>query len=655
MQAVQLVAPSGGCYISAGSRSSLWGAPIGGPYGQTARASIGVFRESTYMESDKKAGKAGKSERPKRTDLKPMRRLIPYLLPYKWMIAGATVALVITAGTVLALGLGLRALVDEGFAAGNADLLNNALLVMLGVIIVLALGSFSRFFLVSWIGERVVADLRRDVYAHVIRLHPGFYETNKTAEIVSRLTADTTVLQVVVGSSASIFLRNLLMFAGGTVMLLVTSPKLTGLVALVVPLVLVPILTFGRKVRRLSRESQDRIADVGAYVDETLYGIRTVQAFGHEALEERAFEGKVEDAFRTSIRRVAARALLTAVVILMVFGAVGVILWVGGHDVLAGRISGGELSAFVFYAVTVAGSTGALSEVIGDIQRAAGATERLFDLLSREPEIKAPADPKPLPEPAQGRIAFESVRFHYPSRPDESALEDFSLSVEPGESVALVGPSGAGKTTVIQMLLRFYDPQEGAIRIDGVDIRDAEPGALRSRIGLVPQDPVIFSADAMTNIRYGRPDAGDDEVRAAAEAAHALDFLEALPDGFSTFLGEKGVRLSGGQRQRIAIARAILRDPAVLLLDEATSALDAESERVVQEALTRLMRDRTTLVIAHRLATVQNVDRIAVLEDGRMVASGKHAELIAQGGLYARLAALQFTANGAPPPKIVAG
>ncbi len=619
-----------------------------------------MFRESTYMESDGKAGKqdpAKRAEANRRADLKPMRRLGPYLLPYGWQIAGAVVALVVTAGTVLAMGLGLRALVDQGFADGNAELLDSALLVLLGVIVVLAVGSFSRFFLVSWIGERVVADLRRDVFNHVIRLHPGFYETNKTAEIVSRLTADTTVLQVVVGSSASIFLRNLLMFVGGTVMLLVISPKLTGLVALVVPVVLVPILTFGRRVRRLSRESQDRIADVGAYVDESLYGIRTVQAFGHEALEQRAFEGKVEDAFRTSIRRVAVRALMTAIVILMVFGAVGVILWVGGHDVLANRngFSGGDLSAFVFYAVTVAGSTGALSEVFGDIQRAAGATERLFDLLSRVPEIKAPANPEPLPEPAQGRISFEGVRFHYPSRPDESALEDFNLTVEPGESVALVGPSGAGKTTIIQMLLRFYDPQDGAIRLDGVDIRQADPGALRARLGLVPQDPVIFSADAMTNIRYGRPDASDDEVRAAADAAHAVDFIDALPDGFGTFLGEKGVRLSGGQRQRIAIARAILRDPAVLLLDEATSALDAESERVVQEALTRLMRGRTTLVIAHRLATVQNVDRIAVMDGGRLVASGKHAELIAQGGLYARLAALQFTADGGPSPKVVAG
>ncbi|NNG03053.1 MAG: ATP-binding cassette domain-containing protein [Inquilinus sp.] len=619
---------------------------------RVGKAARGVFREGTYIEADGKAGKpaggagvpgGGLAPREKRADLKPMRRLWPYLLPYRWAIVAATIALIVTAGTVLAMGVGLRTLVDQGFVdGGDPALLDRALLVLLAVVAVLAIGSFTRFYLVSWIGERVIADLRRDVYANVVRLHPGFYETNKTAEIVSRLTADTSVLQVVVGSSASIFLRNLLMFVGGTVMLLVTSPKLAGLVALVVPLVLVPILTYGRRVRRLSRESQDRIADVGAHIDETLYGIRTVQAFGHEALEQDAFRGRVEAAFATSVRRVAARATLTAVVILMVFGAVGVILWVGGHDVLAGRISPGELSSFVFYAVAVAGSTGALSEVIGDLQRAAGATERLFELLAEVPAIQAPADPTPLPEPARGAIAFEAVRFHYPSRPDESALEDFGLEVRPGESVALVGPSGAGKTTVIQLLLRFYDPQAGAIRLDGVDIRQAEPTALRARLGLVPQDPVIFSTDALSNIRYGRPDATDAEVRAAAEAAHALEFIEALPKGFATFLGEKGVRLSGGQRQRIAIARAILRDPAVLLLDEATSALDAESEQVVQQALTRLMRGRTTLVIAHRLATVQNVDRIAVLEAGRLVATGRHAELIAQGGLYARLAALQF-------------
>ena len=603
-----------------------------------------MFREPTYMETDAQAtGKdGGKAERPKRVPVQPLRRLVPYVLPYRWHLAGAMVALTIAAATVLGIGMGLRTLVDRGFIAGDPALLNQALLVLLGVVVLLALASYARFYLVSWIGERVVADLRRAVYSHVIDLHPGFYETNKTAEIISRLTTDTTVLQVVVGSSVSIFLRNGLLFIGGTAMLLVTSLKLAGLVALVVPLVLVPIILIGRKVRALSRASQDRIADVGAYIDETLYGIRTVQAFGHEPLERQRFAERVEQAFATAVRRVHVRAMLTAIVITMVFGAVGVILWVGGHDVLAGRITAGELSAFVFYAIVVAGSTGALSEVIGDLQRAAGATERLFDLLETEPEITAPANPVRLPAPAPGAIGFEGVRFHYPSRPGDSALEDFSLDVAPGESVALVGPSGAGKTTVFQLLLRFYDPQAGTIRLDGVDIRQADPREVRSRIGLVPQDPVIFSTNTWENIRYGRPEATDAEVRAAAEAAFALEFIEALPQGFDTFLGERGVRLSGGQRQRIAIARAILRDPTVLLLDEATSALDAESERMVQQALYELMRDRTTLIIAHRLATVQNVDRIAVLERGRLVDAGTHAQLARKGGLYARLAALQF-------------
>ncbi|MEO3432904.1 ABC transporter transmembrane domain-containing protein [Inquilinus sp. CAU 1745] len=608
------------------------------------------------MEGDarkrRQDGDAG--PRPGRADLKPLRRILPYLAPYKAAVAGAVVALSVAAGTVLGLGAGLRLLVDRGFAAGDASLLNGALLVLLGVIVVLAASSYARFYLVSWIGERVIADLRRDVYDHVVRLHTGFFETNRTAEIISRLTADTTVLQVVIGSSASVFLRNLLMFLGGTVLLVVTSPKLTGLVALVVPLVVVPIIVFGRQVRGLSRDSQDRIADMGATVDETLYGIRTVQAFGREGLERDRFADRVETAFATSVRRIRARALLTAIVILMVFGAVGIILWIGGHDVLSGRITPGELSAFVFYAVLVAGSVGALSEVVGDLQRAAGATERLFGLMETPSDITAPASPTRLPTPPRGAIGFDGVSFHYPSRPDQSALEDFTLDIAPGESVALVGPSGAGKTTVFQLLLRFYDPQAGSIRMDGIDIRDADPADLRSRIGLVPQDPTIFSTSAWENIRYGRPDASDAEVSKAAEAAHALEFIEALPEGFSTYLGERGVRLSGGQRQRIAIARAILRDPVVLLLDEATSALDAESERLVQDALTRLMADRTTLVIAHRLATVQNVDRIAVLDQGRLVAAGAHDALMAEGGLYARLAALQFdAARGAHPPSYV--
>jgi ATP-binding cassette subfamily B protein len=586
-----------------------------------------------------------------RPALGPMRRLLPYLLAYRGRILAAAVALVAAAGTVLGLGTGLRTLVDRGFAGGDGAMLDRALIVMLAVVVLLAGASYARFYLVSWIGERVVADLRRDVFAHMVRLDPGFWEASKTAEIVSRLTADTAVLQVVVGSSVSVFLRNLLLFAGGTAMLLVTSPKLTLLVALVVPLVIVPILVFGRRVRRLSRQSQDRIAAVGAAADETLGAVRTVQAFGHEGLEERRFAGRAEAAFIVAVERIGARAWLTALVILLVFGAVATILWVGGHDVLAGRLTPGALSAFVFYAVVVAGAVGAVSEVIGDVQRAAGAAERLFDLLDTAPSIRSPASPLPLPVPPAGAVALEGVTFRYPSRPD-SALDDFSLAVAAGERVALVGPSGAGKTTVFQLLLRFYDPQKGRVLIDGVDVRLADLAAARARIGLVPQDPVIFSGTARDNILYGRPDAGEAEVRAAAEAANALDFIEGLPAGLDTFLGERGVRLSGGQRQRIAIARTILRNPPVLLLDEATSALDAESERAVQRALEALMRGRTTLVIAHRLATVQTAGRIAVLDRGRLVASGTHRELAAEGGLYARLAALQFDP---PPARVAAG
>ncbi|PWC39132.1 ABC transporter transmembrane domain-containing protein [Azospirillum sp. TSO35-2] len=578
----------------------------------------------------------------RRRDLGPLRRLVPFLMPYKLRILGAMVALTVAAGTVLGLGQGMRVLVDQGFAAGDTSLLDRALLVLLAVIALMAGATYSRFYLVSWIGERVVADIRRAVYDHVLTLSPGFFETTKTGEILSRLTTDTTLLQVVVGSSASIALRNALLFLGGTGMLLVTSPKLTGLVALVVPLVVAPIVLFGRRVRKLSRDSQDRIADVGSFVEETLAAIRTVQAYTHEAIDRTLFGRRVEDAFDVAISRVRVRALMTVIVIVLVFGAVGIILWIGGHDVVAGRLSPGELSAFVIYSVVVAGSVGAISEVIGDLQRAAGATERLFGLLAVESDIRPPALPKPLPTPAAGALSFESVRFHYPSRPDWAALEGFSLDVRPGERVALVGPSGAGKSTVFQLLLRYYDPQAGAIRLDGVELREADPLEVRRRLGLVAQDPVVFSANAWENIRYGRPDATDAEVRAAAGAAHALEFLDALPEGLDTFLGEKGVRLSGGQRQRLAIARAILRDPPVLLLDEATSALDAESERMVQDALDRLMHGRTTLIVAHRLATVLNADRIVVMDQGRVVETGTHAELVAEGGLYARLAALQF-------------
>jgi ATP-binding cassette subfamily B protein len=588
------------------------------------------------------AGAGGRGSRPSAQEIASLRRIFPFLAPYKLRLSLAGIALTVAAGTVLALGSGLRSLVDNGFSSGNAAMLDQALVVLLVVVTVLAAATAARFYLVAWIGERVVADIRRAVYDHVVKLSPSFFEVTRTGEIMSRLTTDTTLIESVVGSSGSMAARNVLMLVGGVVMLFVTSPKLTGLVFLVVPLVVATILVFGRQVRRLSRTSQDRVADVSDYVEESLNAIRVVQSFTHEDLDRSAFAARVEQAFAAASRRITARAMLTALVVLLVFGAIGIILWIGGQDVFAGRITAGQLSAFVFYAVLVAGAVGSLSEFMGDLQRAAGAAERLMDLLATKSEIVAPATPRALPEPAKGEVAFRNVTFRYPARPDHPALEDFSLHVAPGETVALVGPSGAGKSTVFQLLLRFYDPQSGAITLDGVALPEADPRAVRARIGLVPQDPVIFSGNAWENIRYGRPDATDIDVRAAADAAAASEFLDRLPEGFATPLGARGVRLSGGQRQRIAIARAILRNPSVLLLDEATSALDAESERSVQIALEHLMKGRTTLVIAHRLATVLKAGRIAVMDQGRIVDIGSHEQLLGRCGLYARLAELQF-------------
>ena len=570
-------------------------------------------------------------------------RLSPFLRPYRRRLVAASIALVVSSLTVLLLGQGLRHIVDQGLQQRDATLLNQAVLGFVIVAAVLALATGARFYLVSWIGERVVADLRAAVFSRVIGLSPAYFETTKTGEVLSRLTTDTELLQTVIGSSLSMALRNMLTLAGALVMLAVTSLKLTLLVLVVVPAVVIPIVLFGRRVRKLSRKSQDRVADISAFAEETINAIRTTQAYTHEPIDRKNFTAIVDETFNAARSRIKTRALLTAIVIMLTFSAVAVVLWVGGYDVIAGRMTGGELSAFVFYAILMAVSVGTVSEVIGDVQRAAGAAERLLELLSTTPDIQAPAAPKTVPFPASGRVEFDGVTFHYPARPDKPSLHGFTLAVAPGETVALVGPSGAGKSTVLQLLLRFYDPEHGAIRFDGVNLKDADPAEVRRQIGLVAQDPVIFAASAWDNIRYGRPDASDEEVREAARAANALEFLDALPEGFSTFLGEKGVRLSGGQRQRLAIARAILRNPPLLLLDEATSALDAESERAVQAALEKLSEDRTTLVIAHRLATVKKADRIVVIEDGRIVAEGTHDALIKEGGLYARLAALQFT------------
>jgi len=592
---------------------------------------------------------------PPMSALRTLARVGRFLRPYKREIVFASIGLVVAASAVLAVGQGLKFVIDRGFAASNAAELDRMLALMLVVIVVMAGATYMRFYHVSWLGERVTADLRRTVFDHLLDLPPSFFEATRTGEVISRLINDTTMLETVIGSSASMAIRNSLLMIGGLVMLMLTSPKLTLLVLAGVPIVVVPIILFGRKVRRLSRATQDRVGDVGAFLDESLHEIRTVQGYGHEALDRRDFATRVEAAFGTAVRRIRQRALLVAAVIVLVFGAVGVILWIGGHDVVAGRISPGQLSAFVFYAVLVAGAVGSISEVVGDLQRAAGATERLFELLNVEPAIHAPSHPVSIPTSGSGTVEFDSVTFHYPVRRDAAALDRFTLDVDASEKVALVGPSGAGKTTVFQLLLRFYDPQAGSVRIGGVDLQSTDPRDVRRQIALVPQDPVIFASSVMDNVRYGRPEATDKDVKAACDAAYATEFIERMPGGFDAFLGERGVRLSGGQRQRLAIARAILADRPILLLDEATSALDAESERIMQRALERLMRGRTVLMIAHRLATVRHADRIAVMDRGRIVALGTHDSLVRDNPLYARLAALQFAAPASAETAPAAG
>ncbi|WP_417702655.1 ABC transporter transmembrane domain-containing protein [Pseudomonas sp.] len=565
-----------------------------------------------------------------------------FIAPYRGRVLGALLALMFTAAITLSMGQGIKLLVDQGLATQSPAALRQSLLLFFVLVLALAFGTYTRFYLVSWIGERVVADIRRRVFDHLIELHPGFYESNRSSEIQSRLTADTTLLQSVIGSSLSMALRNLIMLIGGSVLLVVTNPKLSGIVLLALPLVVAPILLFGRRVRALSRQSQDRVADVGSYVGEVLGQIKTVQAYNHQDEDKRRFGESAEAAFDVARKRIAQRSWLITVVIVLVLGAVGVMLWVGGMDVIAGRISGGELAAFVFYSLIVGSSFGTLSEVIGELQRAAGAAERIGELLRASNAIVAPEQPRHLPQPVQGRIELQNVRFAYPSRSDSYAIDGVDLQVAAGETLALVGPSGAGKSTLFDLLLRFFDPQGGRILIDGVPINQLDPRELRASFALVSQNPALFFGSVEDNIRYGRLDASQAEVEAAARAAHAHEFIQRLPQGYQTHLGEAGLGLSGGQRQRLAIARALLADAPILLLDEATSALDAESEHLIQQALPSLMAGRTTLVIAHRLATVKQADRIAVIEHGRLAAIGSHAELIESSPLYARLAELQF-------------
>jgi len=567
--------------------------------------------------------------------------VIGFLKPYKLRLAGASLALLFTAGATLSIGRGLQVLIDQGFAGDVSDLAG-AVTLLVAIAAAIAAGTFTRFYLVSWLGERVSADLRKAVFDNLVQLHPGFFELNRSGEIMSRLTTDTTLLQTIIGSSFSMALRSSLTLVGALVMMFITNLKLSLIIAVGVPLVLLPILFFGRRVRRLSNQSQDSIASVGSYAGEVIQHIRVVQSYTQEQFESAAFSREVERAFAIARRRIWQRSLLIGGAILLVFVGMAGMLWEGGQDVISGRMSGGELGAFVFYAIMVGSGVATVSEVWGELQRAAGAAERLIELLNTRSLIDDPG-PRDLPsQPERPELSLEGITFYYPTRPGQAALQDFSLPIEAGKSLALVGPSGAGKSTVFELLQRFYDPQQGRVLLNGEDIRELGLQQLRSHIALVPQQPALFTGDVRYNIAYGRPDASDAEVTAAARAAHADEFIERLPDGYASHLGEQGVRLSGGQRQRIALARAILNDPEILLLDEATSALDTESEYQVQQALHELMKNRTTVIIAHRLSTILHADNIAVLDQGRLIALGTHAELMQNCELYQRLASLQF-------------
>lgn len=578
----------------------------------------------------------------KSTAYASLRPIFSFITPYKLMVVLALFALLMTSAVSLSLGQGVKFVIDNGFIAGSVEQLQSAILILIGLISLLAIGTFSRFYLMSWLGERVSADIRTAVFNRIVTLHPSYFEENRSGELMSRLTTDTALLQSIIGSSFSMALRSLLMLIGGLIMLMVTSFKLTLVVIISVPVVIVPMMIYGRKVRKLAESSQEAIADVGTYAGEIIQNIKVVQSYTHEIKEQGAFSEEVEKAFFVAKRRIKQRSMLIAIVIFLTFGAISAMLWVGGMDVLHGRMSGGELGAFVFYAIMVAMSVATVAEVYGELQRAAGSATRLLELLDIKSDIKELNNPEVVNTSVQSVIKFNHVDFYYPSRPDSAALSDINLTIPTGKIVALVGPSGAGKTTVFELLQRFYDPQKGNITFNNTNITQLKLTDLRNTTGIVPQHPVLFSSDVWHNIRYGKPDASDEEVISAARRAHAHEFIEQLPQGYSSFLGEQGVRLSGGQKQRISIARAILKDPDVLLLDEATSALDAQSEYHVQAALDKLMTNRTTIIIAHRLATVIHADLIVLMDQGKIIDTGSHKSLLKSSTLYQRLCELQF-------------